>query len=125
MPKRCPHFTTFKKEVARMQLLLGLQDWHITCSIGTDNSDNAAELHYNFNGKRAEIAVNPKYARSPEAMRTYAQHEMAHLLLTPITWRADNGFCCREGLADVEESIVRVLEKVLSRVKDVKLNEPT
>ena len=103
----------FKKEAERLRSALGLTEWSVDYTLGCSEEDNGAELNYNYYGRKACIALNPKFGSTASDVRRFAKHEVAHLLLAPLAHKAQQRFVQEQELDEAEEAIVRKLEEVL------------
>jgi hypothetical protein len=109
-------FEIFKKTFLKYVDLFGLKNYRITFQhIKLD--ENYAEIQRDCDSFSAIVRFtnyledcNKLEYGSPEI---HAKHEAIHLLLTFLVWKAQSKYITPTEIDQAEESLVRVLEKVI------------
>ena len=104
-------FPKFKAECLRQVERLGLKDWDVTIDTKKLDKSEVAISEINDAGKVVTIYLNSKY--SHEDPERIAKHEIAHLLLSRLIYIAHKRFASETELAECEEGLCTILEKVL------------
>jgi len=98
--------------------------WHIRITT-TDKLKCYAEVTYDYQSKKFDIAINPKLNQDLEDLKDSILHELLHILFTPGTSRIElmiQKIQCNEkfsikqakkNLSQYEEAIVAHLAKVI------------
>lgn len=107
-------FDIFKAECLRQIERLGLKDWDIviTDTEKIDNDENA-EVDSNPKGRVALIKWNPRNTPKYCDPVVCAKHEIAHVLLLPLSDIASRRWATKRELQVEEERAATILEKVL------------
>jgi hypothetical protein len=112
--KKMTQFDIFKAECLRQIERLGLKDWNIVITDKEKiSNDEDAEVNSNTKGRAALIKWNPKNNPKYSCPVHAARHEIAHILLLPLSDVASRRWSTKRELAVEEERAATILEKVL------------
>jgi len=113
--KRTPtQFDIFKAECLKQIDRLGLKDWDIVITHKEKiENDEDAETCSNTKGRVAIIKWNNQNGMVYTCPVTAAKHEVAHILMLPLTDIASRRWATKHELSVEEERIATILEKVL------------
>ena len=108
-------YDSFRREFLRLIDLLGLTRYTILFTHSKDNA-NFSTLTVDEPNKKA--VVNFTTTLNPEDLvefdpKDHGRHEAIHLLLWRLAWLASLRYVRREEIDEEEESIVRLLTKIL------------
>ncbi len=109
-------FARFKKKFLEMQDILGLRGYKVYFEFGS-LKDSHAMITINQTGAVCSVTYNNETLEnnsvdrpSPEECAT---HETIHLLISKLSWLGRERYLNCGEIHSEEESIVRVLEKIL------------
>jgi len=105
-------FEQFQAEFLKWVDKFGLKQYKIYFDHAKLN-DNYAEIHTEQIAKHARVKMC-KDADDSFDPASSAKHEAIHLLLAKLSYMAECRFLSNSEVSDEEESIVRILEKVLN-----------
>jgi len=116
MKTTAKHFEEFKRYHAEYLTRFGLLQWRVEYKHEA-LEDSYAVSDMSFTGKCMEVTLATHWTKSrpPDSteLRRLAKHEAVHALLHGLYWHAKARFIQPDTLNEVEESIVRTLDRLI------------
>lgn len=111
-------FELFKKYGEEWQRTLGLNDWEIYYTHDL-LPDCYGRTYYSCNDRVATIVLtkdgwDTMRPKTSDTLKQVSLHEMLHVLFAPLCDAAETRYTSYKHLEEVEHSIVRHLEKIIS-----------
>jgi hypothetical protein len=108
-------FAAFKRSFLHWQKELGMVDYKIDFQHGGVQSERAAEIGINHEGRCAVVAMCDSLTKDDLGFDPvlHGKHEAIHLMLGRLASLAHSRYVLSREIYDAEEGIVRVLEKLL------------
>lgn len=114
--KNDKQLNTAIKYAEHYQKIFGLMNWRITVYLHDKLEDDGhicnGQCEYDLKGMYAKLHVSKGQVKS-RGLREVVKHELLHLLLARFNLLAKARYLFNDDLEIEDESIVRVLEKVV------------
>ncbi len=109
-------FARFKKEFLRWVGIFGLKDYRLVFR-HLELKDDFASININEEGKLAIVKLATGFEKESDdgwvSPEHHARHEAIHLLLNRFDYLARARVCSQSEITEENETITRILEKVL------------